>query len=93
MIKSHHIIKRPLISEKSTIMSDEYKRYTFLVPTTARKDEIKKAVEELYKVKVLGVNTVTCRSRNRRMRYGLVKGKVTKKAIVRIDPKDTIELV
>ncbi len=93
MIQSHHILKHPLLSEKSTYMSDEFKRYTFLVPTTARKDEIKKAVEDLYKVKVIGVNTVTCRSRNRRMKYGLVKGKISKKAIVRIDPKDTIELV
>jgi len=93
VMNSHHIIKRPLLSEKSTYMSDEFKRYTFLVPPTARKDQIKKAVEDLYKVKVIGVNTVTRRGANRRMKYGLVKGKITKKAIVRIDPKDTIELV
>lgn len=93
MINSHHIIKRPLLSEKSTYHSDEFKRYTFLVPPTARKDEIKKAIEDLYKVKVIGINTVTCRTRNRRMKYGLVKGKISKKAIVRINPKDTIELV
>lgn len=93
MSSPHHIIKKPMLSEKSTYASDEFKRYTFLVPPTARKDQIKRAVEELYKVKVIGVNTITHRGANRRMKYGLVKGKITKKAIVRIDPKDTIELV
>jgi len=90
---SRHIVKRPLLTEKSTFHSDEHKRYAFLVPVTARKDEIKAAVEDLYKVRVVKVNTVTHRSRNRRMRYGLVKGVVSKKAIVRIHPEDTIELI
>lgn len=92
-MESHHVIKQPLLTEKSTFHSDEYKRYAFLVATGARKDEIKKAVEDLYKVRVVGVNTVTLRTRNRRMRYGLVKGKFSKKAIVRIHPEDTIELI
>lgn len=93
MLAAHHILKRPLFTEKGTIASDEHKRYAFAVATTARKDQIKKAVEELYRVRVVGVNTVTTRSRNRRMKYGLVTGKISKKAIVRIHPDDKIELI
>ncbi len=92
-MKSHHIIKRPLLSEKSTVQSDESKRYSFLVATGARKDEIRRAVQDLYKVRVVGVNTVIHKARDRRTKYGLVKGGLSKKAIVRIHPKDTIELI
>lgn len=92
-MQAHHIVKKPLLSEKSTIQAEENKRFSFLVPVTARKDEIKAAVQELYKVRVLSVNTVTCRTRNRRMKYGMVKGKTSKKAVVRIHPEDTIELI
>lgn len=92
-MESRYIIKRPLLTEKSTFQSDAAKRYAFEVSTTARKDEIKRAIEDLYKVRVIRVNTVTHRSRNRRMKYGLVKGKITKKAIVRVHPEDTIELI
>lgn len=92
-MQAHHIVKKPLLSEKSTIQAEENKRYSFMVPVTARKDEIKAAVQELYKVRVVAVNTVTCRTKNRRMKYGMVKGKTSKKAVVRIHPEDTIELI
>ncbi len=87
-----HVVKKPLVTEKGTYASNEHNRYSFLVATGATKTEIKRAVEDLYKVRVVGVSTVNRRSRNRRMRYGMVKGKVTKRAIVRIHPEDTIEL-
>jgi len=89
----HYIVKKPLLSEKITHAAEVANRYAFEVAVTARKDEIKRAVEKLYKVRVTGVNTTRHRSRNRRMRYGLIKGKVTKKAIVRVHPDDTIELI
>lgn len=92
-MESHHIIKRPLLSEKITHATETANRYGFEVATTARKDQIKRAIEDLYKVRVVAVNTVRTKSRNRRMKYGLVKGKVTKKAIVRVHPDDTIELI
>lgn len=87
-----HIVKTPLITEKSTYSSGEQNRYAFLVATNATKTEIKKAVESLYNVRVLGVSTHNRRTRDRRMRYGYVPGKVTKRAIVRIHPDDRIEL-
>lgn len=86
------IIKKPLLSEKSTFQSNELKQYCFLVASSARKDEIKKAVQDLYKVRVIGVSTMNRRAPDRRLKYGLVEGKWTKKAIVRVHADDTIEL-
>lgn len=90
---SHHVIKRPLFTEKGTVAADENNRYAFEVPVEAKKDQIKAAVQDLYKVRVVSVNTVTSRTRNRRMKYGMVEGKVSKKAIVKIHPDDKIELI
>lgn len=87
-----HVIKKPLVTEKGTFASNEHNRYMFLVATGATKTEIKAAVEDLYRVRVVGVATHNRRGRNRRMRYGMIKGKVTKRAIVRVHPEDTIEL-
>ncbi len=92
-MQAHHIIKRPLLTEKSTFQSDVAKRYSFEVAVSARKDEIKQAIQDLYKVRVVSVNTVTRKARNRVLKYGKVKGKTSKKAIVRLHPEDTIELV
>jgi len=87
-----HVIKTPLVTEKSTFSSNEHNRYAFLVASEATKTEIKKAIESLYSVRVVGVSTNNRRSRDRRLRYGYVPGKVTKRAIVRIHPDDRIEL-
>ncbi len=92
-MEAHHIIKKPLLSEKVTFQTEDSNRYAFQVAVTARKDEIKQAIEDLYKVDVIKINTVTHRTRNRRMRYGMVKGKTTKKAIVRIKENQRIELI
>ena len=91
-MESVHVIKKPLLTEKATFASNEHNRYGFLVDRTASKTDIKRAIAELYDVRVLGVSTHNRRSRNRRMRYGMVSGKTTKRAIVRIHPDDTIDL-
>jgi large subunit ribosomal protein L23 len=93
MMQAHHIIKRPLLTEKSTFHSDISKRFAFEVAVTARKDEIKQAIQELYKVRVVSVNTTIRKARDRQMKVGMVKGKLTKKAVVRLHPEDTIEVV
>ncbi len=85
------IIKHPILTEKGTKQSEQNK-YLFEVDRLARKDEIKRAVEELYRVKVTGVNTVTRRDANRRTRWGVVEGKTSKKAIVTLREGDAIEL-
>lgn len=93
MKHAHQIIKRPLLTEKSTFNADVAKRFAFEVAVNARKDEIKQAVQDLYKVRVVSVNTVIRQARTRITRFGRIKGRVTKKAIVRLHPSDTIEIV
>jgi len=90
-MQAAHIIKRPIITEKSTHAS-EASKYTFLVDRLARKDEIKKAVEELYGVKVTKVSTQVRKGGSKRTRYGYVEDKVTKKAVVTLVDGAAIEL-
>jgi large subunit ribosomal protein L23 len=87
-----YVVKKPLLTEKSTFAMNEEGRYTFLVDRGASKDEIKRAVESLYGVKVVGVTTQTRKGRERRLRYGWVTERVTKKATVRLAEGQTIEL-
>jgi large subunit ribosomal protein L23 len=87
-----YIIRKPLVTEKSTYGMNELKRYAFEVDLRASKDQIKAAVESLYKVRVVGVNTQVRKERTRRLRYGVVPGKRWKMAIVRLHEEDTIDL-
>lgn len=81
---AHDIIVRPVITEKSNVATAEGK-YTFEVASDASKTAIKKAVEELFNVKVVSVNTVSVPGKMKRM--GVHQGKTPdwKKAIVKID--------
>ncbi|MBL0927073.1 MAG: 50S ribosomal protein L23 [Phycisphaerales bacterium] len=90
---ARHIVKEPLLTEKQTYMSDQHNRYGFLVAREATKTEIKEAIQSLYKVRVLSVNTHNRTSRIRRYKYGAIEGKTTKRAVVRVHPEDKIELV
>jgi large subunit ribosomal protein L23 len=85
------VILRPVISEKSYEMLDENK-YTFIVDPRANKTHIKQAVEKIFDVKVLSVNTMN--RQGKRKRRGLIVGKRpdTKRAIVTVAPGDRIEL-
>jgi large subunit ribosomal protein L23 len=91
-VDASYIIKKPLLSEKSTFGMNELKRYAFLVDPRASKTEIKAAVEKIYKVRVLGVSTQVRKNRTRMLKYGAVTPADTKKAIVRIHDEDTIDL-
>jgi len=81
---AHDIIIAPVITEKSNMDMAEGK-YTFRVAKNASKTEVKKAVEELFNVKVIAVNTVSMPGKEKRM--GVHSGKTPdwKKAIVKID--------
>lgn len=92
-MESIYIIKRPLLTEKSTFAMNEAGRYTFEVDRRARKDEIKRAVEELYGVKVVGVTTQVKKGTTRRTRFGWATGSDTKKATVRLKEGQTIDLM
>lgn len=85
------VIKRPLVTEKST-MTAEKQRYGFEVDPKATKPQIKKAVEELYEVRVLSVATQNRKGRMKRNKYGHYRVGKMKKAIVKIHPEDKIEL-
>ncbi len=87
-----YVIKKPLLTEKTTAAMNEDGQYAFVVDRRADKPAIKAAIEELYGVRVLGVNTVTTKGARRRLRYGYVEPKLVKKALVRLHPDDSIEL-
>lgn len=86
------IIRKPLITEKATWGTSAHNRYCFQVDRRATKDQIRRAIEELYKVRVLGVATQNRRGRTRRMKYGVVETPTIKRAIIKVHPEDRIEL-
>lgn len=87
-----YVIKKPLVTEKSTT-GMESNKYAFQVDLTASKPQIKAAIESLYKVRVETVNTQVRVERDRRLRYGLVRGKEWKLATVRLHKDDKIDLL
>ena len=91
-MEADYVIKRPILTEKRTFGMDEKAQYSFLVDAHARKDQIKRAVEQLYKVKVVGVSTQVRKGKQRRLRVGVVEEPTTKKAIVRLAEGQVIEL-
>ena len=90
-MEARQIIIRPIISERSYDMIEEG-RYTFEVHKSANKIEIAKAIEEIFDVHVVKVNTMNVSGKPKRMRY--VKGMTRswKKAIVTLREGEQIEL-
>lgn len=66
-MKKWEIIKAPIITEKSNDQIEKFNKYTFKVSLDANKVEIKKAVEEIFKVKVLDVKTIRVLPKHRRV--------------------------
>ena len=89
------IIKKPVITEKMTAISEKLNRYAFIVDKRANKLQIKKAVEEIYGVKVAAVNTMNYegKSKSRYTKSGVISGKAsdTKKAIVTLAEGESID--
>jgi large subunit ribosomal protein L23 len=87
----YRVLKKPLITEKSTSLLADNK-YTFEVDVKANKTEIKQAVESIFKVKVLKVNTMHIKGKLKRVR--MIKGRTParKKAIVTLKAGDKIEI-
>ncbi len=87
----YEIIRRPLITEKSTQQKEENRQYVFEVDPEANKIEIKEAVEQLFRVKVLKVRTLNVLGKIKRLgrRYG--KRPDWKKAIVTLREGDRID--
>ncbi len=90
MKTSYDIIKRPIITEKSALLAEKAV-YTFEVAKDSNKVEIKKAIEEIFGVKVVAIRTVNVHKKAKRMsRYEGFKS-AYKKAIVRLEPGQTIK--
>ena len=85
------ILLAPVISEKSYGLLDENK-YTFVVRPDANKTQIKIAVEQVFNVTVLDVNTLNRQGKRKRTRSGFGRRKDTKRAIVSLAPGDRIEI-
>jgi large subunit ribosomal protein L23 len=88
----HQIIRRPAISEKGTLLAERQNKYVFEVASEANKIEIKRAVEEIFKVTVTRVNTLRMPGKKKRVRYKLGYTPEWKKAIVTLKQGDRIEL-
>ena len=87
----HDIIIKPIVTEAATFPKEE-KRYVFKVAKSANKIEIKKALKELFDVDVKKVNTLNCKGRKGRFRFGRGKRPDWKKAIVTLkEDSKTIE--
>lgn len=89
----YKIVLQPLITEKSTTLKEEHNQFLFKVSRAANKIEIKRAVETLFNVKVLKVNTSTVKGKAKKL--GVYRGKRAdwKKATVTLDKESKIELL
>lgn len=85
------VILAPVISEKSYALLDA-NAYTFIVHPGANKTEIKQAVESIWDVKVLSVNTINRKGKTKRFRFKTGKRPDTKRAIVKLVEGDSIEI-
>jgi large subunit ribosomal protein L23 len=84
------VIFHPVVSEKSYGLLDQNK-YTFLVHPDANKTQIKIAIQQIFNVRVLKVNTANREGKRKRTRHGWGKRKDTKRAIVTLAEGDRIE--
>jgi large subunit ribosomal protein L23 len=85
------VLLGPHISEKSAIGADENNQYAFKVATDATKLEVRGAVEQLFKVKVAGVQLLNVKGKVKRNRYGFSKRPDWKKAYVRLEQGQEID--
>ena len=91
MSSSFNVIRALLRTEKGTVQAKDNK-YFFSVLSGANKIQIRKAVEDLYKVQVLSVNTVVMAGKAKRVRQQMGQTPDWKKAIVTLKPGQKIEL-
>ena len=88
--QAYEIIKRPITTEKSTNLQ-QFNQYSFIVSKKSNSSEIKNAIEAIFKVKVIKVNTSILRGKGKTFKgqYGFRKD--TKRAIVTLNEGNTID--
>jgi large subunit ribosomal protein L23 len=92
MRDAHDVILAPVVSEKSYDLIEQQNTYTFVVDTRSNKAEIREAVEEIFEVKVLRVNTINRKGKVKRQGWKLGKRKDTKRALVTLAAGNSIDL-
>lgn len=85
------VLLGPHISEKTTVVSEEYNQYVFKVVKDATKLEIKKAVEQLFEVSVRAVRTAIVKGKAKRTRFGVSQRSDWKKAYVSLEQGQEID--
>ena len=86
------VIKRPLVTEKTTIARDEDNKYFFEVDRRATKIDIRSAIEKIFNVKVVEVNTFNMKGKKKRLGRVMGKRKNWKKAAVTLAAGNSIEI-
>jgi len=89
--KSYQIIRKPIVTEKATKLS-EFNKIVFEVAYKSNKNEIKGAVEKLFSVKVKSVNVINIKGKVKRFKGVLGKRNDTKKAVITLEEGNTIDI-
>jgi len=90
-VNVHDVIRRPLVTEKSSIGRDEHNLATFAVDPRANKHDIRRAVEQLFEVRVVDVRTMRQPRKKRRVGTKIGRRAEWKKAIVQLEEGQSIE--
>jgi large subunit ribosomal protein L23 len=90
-MNAYDIIRRPLITEKSTRLKELHRQYAFEVDSQANKHQIRQAVESVFKVHVTDIRTLRIRGKYRRVGRHIGKRSNWKKAIVTLKEGEKIE--
>ncbi len=89
-MNQYNVIVKPIVTEKTSLLKDDKNQYVFEVERTANKIEIARAVEQLFKVKVMSVHVMNMEGKKRRLGKSHGKRPDWRKAIVKVDPKNKI---
>lgn len=91
-LEPYQVLVRPLITEKGTHLVERHNAYSFEVHRQATKEQIKRAIEELFEVSVVSVRTQNRKGKSRRYRMHRATTSGWKKAIVTLSDRDRISL-
>lgn len=89
----HNVIRRPVLTEKSTELINDKHQITFLVDPQANKPMVKEALEKLFGVKVKAVNIKVRKGKNRIFKRVKSKGVLTKQAIVTLKDSQSFDIL
>jgi large subunit ribosomal protein L23 len=93
MDNPHKIVLKPLITEKGTLQTEKNNTYCFLVHRNANKNEIARAIEDLFDVHVLQVNTMVRKGKRMGRGYRVYNRRDVKRALVKLKEGEAIEFI